>query len=118
MDLTQTVPRSPYETLGGIVFLPRAIDKMRAHLAGRPSRGGGPRPGGPPAAHPSRGARPGGTGRGGRGGRGGVGVASGAVQGGAGVDLVKATLGYASVATTSTSWHARPDDSSALHLGL
>ena len=34
MDLTQTVPRSPYERLGGIVFLPRAIDKMRAHLAG------------------------------------------------------------------------------------
>src|SRR3712207_2669692 len=34
MDLTQTVPRSPYEVLGGIVFLPRAIDKMRAHLSG------------------------------------------------------------------------------------
>jgi integrase/recombinase XerD len=39
-------------------------------------------------------------------------------QGGAGVHLVKATLGRASVATTSTSLHARPDDSSALHLGL
>ena len=35
MDLTtQQAPRSPYETLGGIVFLPRAIDKMRAHVAG------------------------------------------------------------------------------------
>jgi hypothetical protein len=33
MDLTKAAPRSPYETLGGIVFLPRAIDKMRAHLA-------------------------------------------------------------------------------------
>jgi len=27
-------PRSPRETLGGIVFLPRAIDKMRAYIAG------------------------------------------------------------------------------------
>src|SRR5262245_33121331 len=34
MDLTKGVPRSPYEELGGMVFLPRAIDKMRAHLAG------------------------------------------------------------------------------------
>src|SRR3954447_11409351 len=34
MDLTKDVPRSPYETLGGIVFLPRAIDKMRALIAG------------------------------------------------------------------------------------
>ena len=34
MDLTKTAPRSPYEMLEGIVFLPRAIDKMRAHLAG------------------------------------------------------------------------------------
>ncbi len=34
MDLTQGPPRSPYETLGGIVTLPRCIDKMRAHLAG------------------------------------------------------------------------------------
>jgi hypothetical protein len=33
-DLVTGVPRSPYETLGGIMFLPRAIDKMRAHLAG------------------------------------------------------------------------------------
>jgi integrase/recombinase XerD len=39
-------------------------------------------------------------------------------QGGAGVHLVKATLGRASVATTSKNRHARPDDSSALHLGL
>jgi hypothetical protein len=39
-------------------------------------------------------------------------------QDGAGVHLVQATLGYASVATTSTDLHARPDDSSALHLGL
>jgi integrase/recombinase XerD len=39
-------------------------------------------------------------------------------QGGAGVHLVKATLGHASVATTSKYLHARPDDSSALHLGL
>lgn len=28
------MPRSPYTTLGGIVFLPRAIDKGRADLAG------------------------------------------------------------------------------------
>jgi hypothetical protein len=34
MDLTEGPPRSPYETLGGIVTLPRCIDKMRAHLAG------------------------------------------------------------------------------------
>jgi hypothetical protein len=34
MDLTKGFPRSPYEELGGIVFLPRAIDKMRAHIAG------------------------------------------------------------------------------------
>ncbi len=34
MDLTKEPPRSPRDTLGGIVFLPRAIDKMRAHLAG------------------------------------------------------------------------------------
>ncbi|MGH2351958.1 MAG: DUF5069 domain-containing protein [Chloroflexota bacterium] len=27
-------PRSGRETLGGIVFLPRSIDKMRAHIAG------------------------------------------------------------------------------------
>ena len=34
MDLTKDVPRSPYEKLGGIVFLPRAIDKSRADLDG------------------------------------------------------------------------------------
>ena len=34
MDLTKDVPRSPYERLGGIVFLPRAIDKGRADLDG------------------------------------------------------------------------------------
>jgi hypothetical protein len=34
MDLTKGPPRSPYESLGGIVTLPRCIDKMRAHLAG------------------------------------------------------------------------------------
>ena len=27
-------PRSGYEALGGILFLPRSIDKMRAHIAG------------------------------------------------------------------------------------
>jgi integrase/recombinase XerD len=39
-------------------------------------------------------------------------------QGGPGVHLVKATLGHASVATTSTHLQARLDDSSAPHLGL
>ena len=34
MDLTKGPPRSPRETLGGITFLPRTIDKMRANLAG------------------------------------------------------------------------------------
>ena len=34
MDLTHEVPRSPYEKLGGMVFLPRSIDKGRADLAG------------------------------------------------------------------------------------
>ena len=34
MDLTREVPRSPCEKLGGIVFLPRSIDKGRADLAG------------------------------------------------------------------------------------
>jgi hypothetical protein len=33
-DLTQTAPRSPYDTVGGITFLPRSIDKMRAYLNG------------------------------------------------------------------------------------
>lgn len=35
MDLTKDVPRSPYERLGGIVFLPRAIDKGRADIEGK-----------------------------------------------------------------------------------
>ncbi|MBM4436136.1 MAG: DUF5069 domain-containing protein [Actinobacteria bacterium] len=34
MDLSKGVPRSPYESLGGIVFLPRTIDKARAELSG------------------------------------------------------------------------------------
>ena len=34
MDLTREMPRSPYEKLGGLVFLPRTIDKGRADLAG------------------------------------------------------------------------------------
>ena len=34
MDLTQGPPRSPRDELGGITFLPRTIDKMRANLAG------------------------------------------------------------------------------------
>ena len=36
MDLTKpgTYPRSGRETLGGMLFLPRSIDKMRAHIAG------------------------------------------------------------------------------------
>ena len=34
MDLTREVPRSAYESLGGVVFLPRAIDKARADVAG------------------------------------------------------------------------------------
>ena len=39
-------------------------------------------------------------------------------HGGASVALVRDSLGHASVATTSHYLHARPDDSSALHLGL
>jgi len=34
MDLTKHAPRSVYDTLGGMRFLPRAIDKMRAEIAG------------------------------------------------------------------------------------
>ena len=34
MDLRTSRPRSPYESVGGIRFLPRTIDKMRAHLSG------------------------------------------------------------------------------------
>jgi hypothetical protein len=33
LDLTKGVPRSGHDTIGGIVMLARAIDKMRAHLA-------------------------------------------------------------------------------------
>lgn len=36
MDLRNRAPRSPYEKLGGVHFLPRTIDKMRAELAGTP----------------------------------------------------------------------------------
>ncbi|GEM_PF-421741 len=32
IDLTAAPPRSPFEMLNGYVFLPRAIDKARAHL--------------------------------------------------------------------------------------
>ena len=34
MDLTKGAPRSPYDRLGNISFLPRTIDKMRAEIAG------------------------------------------------------------------------------------
>ncbi len=34
MDLVNGTPRSPYESLHGIVMLPRAIDKVRAEHAG------------------------------------------------------------------------------------
>lgn len=34
MDLTKQAPRSPYDALGGLRFLPRTIDKMRAHVDG------------------------------------------------------------------------------------
>ena len=33
MDLVNGIPRSPYESMHGIVFLPRAIDKVRAEIA-------------------------------------------------------------------------------------
>ncbi len=35
MDLTTGIPRSPYERMLGMVFLPRTIDKARAELAGK-----------------------------------------------------------------------------------
>ena len=35
MDLVNGTPRSPYESMHGIVFLPRAIDKVRAEIAGK-----------------------------------------------------------------------------------
>ena len=44
--------------------------------------------------------------------------ASHALERGAPIHLVKQTLGHASVATTGTYLHARPDDSSALYLGV
>ena len=34
LDLTLAPPRSPYAALGGLVFLPRTIDKLRAALPG------------------------------------------------------------------------------------
>jgi hypothetical protein len=34
MDLTKQPPRSPYDELGGVTFLPRSIDKMRAYIDG------------------------------------------------------------------------------------
>ena len=34
IDLTSGAPRSPYDEVGGITFLPRSIDKMRALIAG------------------------------------------------------------------------------------
>jgi hypothetical protein len=34
MDLTKHVPRSPYDTMAGIVSLPRMIDKTRANAEG------------------------------------------------------------------------------------
>jgi hypothetical protein len=33
-DLTTTVPRSPFDELGGYAWLPRLVDKARAHYAG------------------------------------------------------------------------------------
>ena len=41
-----------------------------------------------------------------------------ALERGAPIHLVAQTLGHASVKTTSTYLHARPDDSSALYLGV
>lgn len=35
LDLTQRPPRSPRVRLGGYVWLPRLLDKARAHLAGK-----------------------------------------------------------------------------------
>ncbi|MEB3237750.1 MAG: DUF5069 domain-containing protein [Candidatus Sericytochromatia bacterium] len=34
LDLSRTCPRSPLDRLGGLPWLPRLIDKARAHLAG------------------------------------------------------------------------------------
>ena len=35
VDLTNSPPRSPYERVRNISFLPRAIDKMRAYIGGK-----------------------------------------------------------------------------------
>ena len=35
VDLTQSPPRSPYDRVGNVSFLARAIDKMRAHIDGK-----------------------------------------------------------------------------------
>ena len=35
VDLTQGSPRSPYDRVGNVSFLARAIDKMRAHIDGK-----------------------------------------------------------------------------------
>jgi hypothetical protein len=35
VDLSNSAPRSPYDRLGDISFLPRAIDKMRAYIDGK-----------------------------------------------------------------------------------
>jgi hypothetical protein len=35
MDLTRGFPRGPREQLDGMMILPRAIDKARAHIAGK-----------------------------------------------------------------------------------
>ena len=35
VDLTQSPPRSPYDQVGNVSFLARAIDKMRAHIDGK-----------------------------------------------------------------------------------
>ena len=35
VDLTQGPPRSPYDRVGNVSFLARAIDKMRAHIDGK-----------------------------------------------------------------------------------
>jgi hypothetical protein len=34
LDLTHDVPRSPFDELGGFPWLPRMLDKARAHFAG------------------------------------------------------------------------------------
>ena len=34
MDLTKQFPRSPYDTIAGIVMMPRTLDKCKAYNAG------------------------------------------------------------------------------------